>query len=125
MQEVIDQEHLKMTAGAVEDLNDEDEDEECLDDGDTDEEDEEDEDEEYGCEEPEEEDGDFSGNLSTQRRRESPSTLRTLAGKVARQTLPRKPNRPSPSHASSKQTSSTRIRHRSSLTMLRPSWARI
>jgi hypothetical protein len=52
MQEVIDQEHLKMTAGAVEDLNDDDEDEECLDDGDTDEEDEEDEDEEYG---------DFSG----------------------------------------------------------------
>lgn len=61
MQEVIDQEHLKMTAGAVEDLNDEDEEDECQDDGDTDEEDEEDEDEEYGCEEPEDDDGDFSG----------------------------------------------------------------
>jgi hypothetical protein len=60
MQEVIDQEHLKMTAGAIDDIEDDDDDE-CQDDGDTDEEDEEDEDEEYGCEEPEDEDGDFSG----------------------------------------------------------------
>jgi hypothetical protein len=63
MQEVIDQERLKMNAqGISEDPNDvDDDDDECQDDGDTDEEEEEDEDEEYGCEEPEDEDGDFSG----------------------------------------------------------------
>lgn len=66
MQEVIDQEHLKMAAGAIQDeFADEDDDVECQEEGDTDEEDEEDEDEEYGCEEPEDDDGDFSGESFT------------------------------------------------------------